>query len=349
MPRRAVIKLTGLDCGMTKLGAAGVSLLLVLSAAGCSSGGAAAGPASQLSTSQPPTASAPQDTSGAETSSAARAPAQTTTAAPSPSPVPTPTPGAAVAAFSTPDGSLSFTYPATWKVAPVAGQSGSYAVIDAAGATRATLRDKIKGLPNLSVPMGLDSGFRAPVPGVSGPGARDVELVVHGIFGQAPGGHGAMYAISSVNDAEPIGRSAVEVSQGGYYVSFSGFVPLRRDVQTLTKEELFSAVAAFSSSAEFRETAKVIQSLRLNTAKVVQAGCLGARFRYDKISGLSCDEAIAVLARVKKTGTGHGARNLETTDYVCFYAGAMESQSGQADVICRNKTIDGVSFEARKK
>lgn len=158
-----------------------------------------------------------------------------------------------------------------------------------------------------------------------------------------------MYAISSINDTEPIGRSAVEVSEGGYYVSFSGFVPLRRDVQTLSKEELFSAAAEFSASAGFGETAKVITSLRLNKAKVAQAGCLGARYRYEKIAGLSCDEAIAVLARVERTGAGNGARNLETADYLCFYPSVVESQNGQADVVCRSKASEAVSFEAWKK
>lgn len=320
---------------MTKLGALGVSLLLALSIAGCIPGGPASGDASQ-----PPAAS------GGATS----APAQTTTtAAASPSSVPTPTPTPALATFTTPDGSLSFTYPQTWKVTAVAGQSGSYAVTDSAGATRATLRDKLKSLPNVSVPTGLDSGFRGPVPGVTGPGGRDVELVVHGVFGQAAGGQGAMYAISSINDTEPIGRSAVEVSEGGYYVSFSGFVPLWRDVQTLSKEELFSAAAEFSASAGFGETAKVITSLRLNKAKVAQAGCLGARYRYEKIAGLSCDEAIAVLARVERTGAGNGARNLETADYLCFYPSVVESQNGQADVVCRSKASEAVSFEAWKK
>jgi hypothetical protein len=83
--------------------------------------------------------------------------------------------------------------------------------------------------------------------------------------------------------------------------------------------------------------------------EVPQTECLGARFRYEKLAGISCDEAIAVLDRVQKTGTGEGARNLETDDYLCFYAGFVESRDGQADVICRSKTSDSVSFEAWKK
>ena len=338
---------------MTKLGAIGVSLLLLLSGAGCSSGGPADGDASQPpgspSSSQSPSGPTAGETAAASATSAAPAAAETTTPATSPASAPAPKPSPALATFTTPDGSLSFTYPPAWKVMPVEGQDDTYAVIDAAGATRATLRAQLKSRPTLSIPTGLDSGFRADVPGVEGPGGRDVELVLHGVYGQAPGGQGAIYAINTVGDQEPVGRAAVEVSQGGYYVSFSGFVPLRRDVPTPSKEELFAAAAAFAGSAEFKETARVITSLQLNPARVVQAGCLGARYRYDKIAGLSCDEAIAVLARVQATGTGYGARNYQTKDYVCFYAGAVESQNGQADVICRNKANDGVSFEAWHK
>lgn len=82
--------------------------------------------------------------------------------------------------------------------------------------------------------------------------------------------------------------------------------------------------------------------------EVPQAECLGARFRYEKLAGISCDEAIAVLDRVQKTGTTNGARNLETSDYLCFYASYGESREGQADVICHSKVTED-AFEAWKR
>lgn len=114
-----------------------------------------------------------------------------------------------------------------------------------------------------------------------------------------------------------------------------------------------SARAATSSTSAFRPAAArragteqggIVRrcSLRLNPAKVAKTGCLGARYRYEKFAGLNCEEEI-------KSGTVQGARNLGTSDYVCFYAGAVESQNGQADVICRNRANDGISFEAWKK
>jgi hypothetical protein len=86
-----------------------------------------------------------------------------------------------------------------------------------------------------------------------------------------------------------------------------------------------------------------------DVTEVPQTECLGARFRYEKLLGLSCDEAIAVLDRVQKTGTTNGARNLETSDYLCFYASYGESREGQADVMCHSKVTDSVSFEAWKR
>lgn len=88
--------------------------------------------------------------------------------------------------FTTPDGSLSFTYPQTWKVTAVAGQSGSYAVTDSAGATRATLRDKLKSLPNVSVPTGLDSGFRGPFPASPARAAGTLNLWCTGSSARPP-------------------------------------------------------------------------------------------------------------------------------------------------------------------
>jgi hypothetical protein len=68
-------------------------------------------------------------------------------------------------------------------------------------------------------------------------------------------------------------------------------------------------------------------------------------FRYEKLQEISCEDAKATLDRVQKTGTG--ARNMETSDYICFYVGYVEWQERQADVICRAESNPtGVKFEA---
>lgn len=128
---------------------------------------------------------------------------------------------------------------------------------------------------------------------------------------------------------------------------FTGLVALKTPTVPPSKEELVASATTFADSASFAETAKVMASLTLHPDKVQVVGCLGAKYKYLKLTGIGCDDAKATLDRVEKTGTGVGARNTETTDYICFYASAGESQSGQADIICRNKANpEGTSFEA---
>lgn len=227
------------------------------------------------------------------------------------------------------------------------GQENAYAVVDAAGNERATLRDRIEGLAIASVITGVDIGFRTPVPGIKGPTGQGASLVVEGTWGQAVGSQAAIFALATDGSTEPIGRAAVEVPAGGYYVIFIGMTPLETPTVPPSEGELVASAKAFANSPDFAETAKVISSLTLHADKVQAVGCFGARYKYRELNGINCDDAKATLDRVEKTGTGVGARSMETADYMCFYAGYGEKQSGQADVICRNKANpDGISFDA---
>ncbi len=264
---------------------------------------------------------------------------------PRPTPSPAPTPAPIVPAeqiFTTPDGSLSFTYPATWRVTPVPDQPNSYVVADASGGERARLSDRVEALPFIGIPYGTDTGFR-----VAGRGITGTSVVVQGAFGQAVGSQAAAYALATDGSTEPIGRAAIEVPGGGYYVMFNGMTPLKTPTVPPSEAELQASATTFANSPEFGETAKVMASLTLHPDKVQVAGCLGARYKYLKLNGISCDDAKATLDRVEKTGKGAGARSTETTDYICFHASYGEKQSGQADVVCRNKaTPEATSFEA---
>ncbi len=249
--------------------------------------------------------------------------------------------------FTTPDGLLSFNYPPAWSVEAVAGQENSYAVMDGSGGTRATLRDKVAGLPNASVTSGFDAGFKMPVPGIKGPAGQGVSVVVHGVYGQAVGAQAAAYALATDGSPEPIGRSGVEVPAGGYYVFFTGMIPLDTPTVPPSQAELMGSATAFANSPTFAETARVMASLTLNPGKATAVGCFGVKYKYLELNGISCDDAKAALDRVEKTGTGSGARNLETPEFYCFYASYGERQNGQADVICRHQvTPDAISFEA---
>jgi hypothetical protein len=84
-----------------------------------------------------------------------------------------------------------------------------------------------------------------------------------------------------------------------------------------------------------------------NTAEATQATqpCLGARFRYEKLAGISCDEAIAAWDRVQKTGNVDH-QYIETSDWLCFYPVPEESP---ADVLCFRSGAEDASFEAWKR
>lgn len=73
--------------------------------------------------------------------------------------------------------------------------------------------------------------------------------------------------------------------------------------------------------------------------EVPQTECLGARFRYEYLRGLNCDEAIAAWDRVQKTG--------ETGDYSCLYP--IPEEGPAAPVICHHTDTEGVGFEVRPK
>ncbi|GAA1769478.1 hypothetical protein GCM10009712_16820 [Pseudarthrobacter sulfonivorans] len=255
--------------------------------------------------------------------------------------------------YATPDGSLSFSYPPNWRVTTKSsGDGDDYVIQDESGATRATLKDKVPGVADRTVSGGIDTGFRASVPGVKGPDGENVELVVQGSSGQESGAQTALYAITTPSSSQPLGNASVEVRHGGYYLQFGGSVPLKQ-LRPGDQQGLLKAAKEFSASPEFQQTAKVITSLKLTADKVVQVGCFGFRYRYEKISGLSCSEAILILDRVEKTGTANGAGNRETLDYLCSYAAATAAatakQDGPPDVSCHKKSNKTVGFDARKK
>lgn len=245
---------------------------------------------------------------------------------------------------------MTFRYPPTWSVEPVQGQRNNFSVLDARGKVRATLRDKLPILPYMSIPTDVDTGLSWPVPGIKGPGGEEVRLLLQATYGQAVGGQSAYFDLKFTGSKEPLGRAAIEIPAGGYYVAFGGVFALKAGSGVPTRSALVDAARAFAKSAEFQETAAVITSLEMHPGHIQRIGCFGAKYRYEKLTGLSCDEAKGIMDRVIRTGTGAGARNLETADFLCFYASYGEHQQGQADVICRNKTnYNGVSFEAWAK
>ncbi|MGO4455526.1 hypothetical protein [Arthrobacter sp. RAF14] len=297
----------------------------------------------------PATKPAEETVAASQTSaSASKAPedAAPTATSPAPAEKTTPPPPASKV-FSTPDGSMTFKYPSTWSVQPVQGQPNNFSVLDAHDKVRATFRDKLPILPYMSIPTDVDTGLSWPVAGIKGPGGQEVRLLLQATYGQAPGSQAAYFDLKFTGSKEPLGRAAVEIPAGGYYVSFGGISALKTGPGVPTRSALVDAARAFAKTPEFQETSSVITSLEIHPERIKRIGCFGTKYRYEKITGLSCDDAKGVMERVLRTGTGAGAHSVETADYLCFYASYVEHQEGQADVICQNKkNYNGIKFEA---
>lgn len=257
--------------------------------------------------------------------------------------------------FTTADGLLSFAHPANWSVGAddISGASDIYLVKDEAGETVARLGARIKQRAYISVPGTIPAGVEEPVPGLLAAGAKHVRLVLAGSHGQAVGGQSVLFKLQAADDPEPLGSAAVELEGAGFYVDFSGFLPLDTAAVPPSEEQIIEAVKEFGSSPRYGQIKSMISSLTLNQTALDaivasgQGGCLGARYRYEKLVAVDCQQAKGILSTAETSGTPSGARNMETPDYTCFYASAGEKQGGQADVLCRSKAdAQGRSFEA---
>ena len=316
---------------MTLLAAA----ILCVSASGCGA---------------PPAASESAESSTASTSSsAAPSPAA---ASPEPGPTPTASPDPV---FTTADGLLSFSHPVSWSVGPddVSGAEHAYLVKDEAGEAVARLDARVRQPAFLGVPGTIPVGIEELVPGLLGAGEKPVRLVLAGSFGQAVGGQSALFTLQTQGDPRPLGSAAVELEGAGFYVNFSGGLPLQTAAVPPSEDQIIAAVKEFGSTPRYSQIKSMMASLKLNQAALDtivaggQGGCLGARYRYEKLVGVDCAQAKGILSMAETSGTPSGARNMETPTYVCFYASAGEKQGGQADVLCRSKAhTSGPSFEA---
>jgi hypothetical protein len=298
----------------------------------------------------PPAAPESAESSTASTSSSATP----SPAAASPEPTPTPT-ASPDPVFTTADGLLSFSHPVSWSVGPddVSGAEHAYLVKDEAGETVARLGARVRQLAFMGVPGTIPVGTEEPVPGLLGAGGKPVRLVLAGSFGQAVGGQSVLIKLQAEGDPKPLGSAVVELEGAGFYVDFSAYLPLQTVAVPPSEDQIIAAVKEFGSTPRYSQIKSMMASLRLNQAALDtivasgQGGCLGARYRYEKLVGVDCAQAKGILSTAETSGTPSGARNMETPHYTCFYASAGEKQGGQADVLCRSKANTSVpSFEA---
>ncbi|WP_152609291.1 hypothetical protein [Kocuria rosea] len=325
---------------------------------------------------------ASNETASAEASSF---PTMTASAAPTisqdsptdlPSSSPTPTAQAETAAalqqtFTSPDGSFSFQYPAGWAVAAQQTESSAgferygWIVNDAQGQSALTMTVETDvppaGPPPLTVVMP-----QGPVPGVVDASGAAAQVIVSATPGHDGSSTSVGYGIASATGMA-MDATRLQIPLGnGYRLSFGGGESLGSD----DRVNLEAEASRLAASPRFRnEILPILKSLTATPSvagggstggatpdsgggisfvapEIAEATCVGGRYSYDNLQGLSCDEAKAVLQEVSDTGTPFGARGRETTEYTCFWSSLGEKAAGHADVTCRHQSEPGISLDA---
>lgn len=273
--------------------------------------------------------------------------------------------------FTSPDGSFSFQYPAGWTVAAQQAEMSSgferygWVVNDAEGQSALSLTVETDvppaGPPPLTVVMP-----QGPVPGVVDASGAAAQVIVSATPGHDGSSTSVGYGIASATGMA-MDATRLQIPLGnGYRLSFGGGESLGPDDQVNLEAE----ASRLAASPRFRN--EILPLLKSVTAtpsvagggstggatpdsgggisfvapEITEATCVGGRYSYDNLQGLSCDEAKAVLQEVSDTGTPFGARGRETTEYACFWGSLGEKAAGHADVTCRHQSEPGISLDA---
>lgn len=276
-------------------------------------------------------------------------PAATKSSAPTPTPSPSPTVEAAAPlseTFTSPDGALTFRYPAGWTVVETANQQSSentayrsWSVTSPDGQTTLDLGVTAGIAPIGSAPLTviLPQGG---VPGAADHVARGARAVVAASPGQALGGAGYLFfgmATDVGGDTTMFGLPWGE----GHILSFGG----RRELGPSDQVDLGAEAQKFVADPQFRnEILPIIQSLtvsapppwgRTSSGGGQAAGdCVGARYTYQNLQGVTCDEAKAILQTVLDTGAPLGARSQVTPEYECYESSYVEQTDGLPLMTC---------------
>lgn len=330
-------------CLLTHLALAGV-----LIATGCSDGGST--PESTGTVKTDPVSPAP--TSAKPASSPAVKPSAKPSVKPAPSPASTPTsiPSPKNAAvlnetFTSPDGTLSFRYPTGWTVTPTLDEQNrgtirkSWTLADAGGQPVLALSVRTWEAPFGIAPLTtvLPQG---PVPGVVDGLGMPSQAVVAASPGQSLGADGGLhYGMAAGTGAD---TTLFDLRWGNdYLLSFGGGRMLGPNDQVDLKAE----AEQFAASPRFRnQILPIIQSLTASSPPApgeVTASCVGARFTYQGLQGVTCDEAKSILQTVLDTGRPLGARSQVTADFECYESSYVEKTEGSPDVMCWARNAEG--------
>lgn len=119
-----------------------------------------------------------------------------------------------------------------------------------------------------------------------------------------------------------------------YLLSFSG----GRELGPNNQVDLKAEAERFAASPRFRtQILPIIQSLTASSPPApgeMTASCVGARFTYQNLAGVTREEAKSIFQTVLDKGRPLGARSQVTADYECYEASYAERNEGSPDMTC---------------
>ncbi|MFC9353252.1 hypothetical protein [Arthrobacter sp. NPDC057013] len=126
-----------------------------------------------------------------------------------------------------------------------------------------------------------------------------------------------------------------------YLLSFSG----GQELGPNTRVDLKAEADQFAASPRFRnQILPIIQSLTASAPPApseLTVSCVGARFTYQNLAGVTCEEAKSILQTVLDTGRPLGAGSQVTADYECYEASYVERNEGSPDMTCWARSDEG--------
>ena len=247
--------------------------------------------------------------------------------------------------FTTPDGTLSFRYPTGWTVTQTMDQKfgeatayKSWEVTDLEGQITLQLGVSTGIAPIGSAPLTtiLPQGI---VPGVEDALGPTTRVVVAASPGQALGANGGLH----FGLAADVGGDTTLFSPRwgeNHLLSFGGW----RELGPNDQVDFDAEAQEFAASPEFRnQILPIIQSLTASAPpefigvapeEPMEGSCVGARFTYLNLAGITCDEAKSIMQTTLDTGLPKGARGHVANGIECYESSYGERLEGSPDMMC---------------
>ncbi|MFI7744626.1 hypothetical protein [Kocuria rhizosphaericola] len=257
--------------------------------------------------------------------------------------------------FTSPDGTLSFRYPTGWTVTDTMDEQyrdtihRTWTLHDTDGQDVLALNVRSWTAPAGPPPLVaiLPQGA---VPGVLDGLGTPSQAIVAATPGQSVGVNGSLiYGMAAGTGAD---TTLFDLRWGNdYLLSFSGGMELGPNDQV----DLEAEAEQFAASSRFRnEILPIIQSLTASSPPtpgeadtsmgsetpaeapedLSASTCVGAKYTYENLQGITCDEAKSIMQVTMDTGKPAGARSHVTPDYECYESSYVERTEGSPEMLC---------------